>query len=88
MWPDMAAGWRVLKAALVLLAVAACGTGGLESGPPGAAITCDAVDSTGAAWSELGSNREEASAAAIQDCRERSPDPLTCVVSMCGFLEE
>ena len=37
MWPDMAAGWRALKAALVLLAVAACGAGSLESGPPGAA---------------------------------------------------
>ena len=78
----------IIAGALVLLAVAACGTGSLQSGPPGAAIMCDAVDSTGAAWSELGSNREEASAAAIQDCRERSPDPLTCVVSMCGFLEE
>jgi hypothetical protein len=78
----------IVAGALVLLAVAACDTGGLESAPPGAAIMCDAVDSTGAAWSELGSNREEASAAAMEDCRERSPDPLTCVVSMCGFLEE
>ncbi len=78
----------IIPGALLLLAVAACGAGSLESGPPGAAIMCDAVDSTGAAWSELGSNREEASAAAIQDCRARSPDPLTCVVSMCGFLEE
>ena len=78
----------IIPGALVLLAVAACGPGSLQSGPPGAAIICDAVDSTGAAWSELGSNREEASAAAIQDCQDRSPDPLTCVVSMCGFLEE
>ena len=78
----------IIPGALLLLAVAACGPGSLRLGPPGAAIMCDAVDSTGAAWSELGSNREEASAAAIQDCRERSPDPLTCVVAMCGFLEE
>jgi hypothetical protein len=77
-----------LGGGLLLLAVAACGTGSLESGPPGAAIACDAVDSTGAAWTELGSTREQAASAAMSDCQDRSPHPATCVVSMCGFLEE
>jgi hypothetical protein len=76
---------RLLGVSLLLLSIAACRAVTPEA--PQATFMCDAVDSTGAAWDQLGSTREQASAAAVSTCRQNSPAPTTCVVSMCGTVD-
>jgi hypothetical protein len=75
----------LLVASLLLLSIAACRAVTLEA--PEATFMCDAVDSTGAAWDQLGSTREQAGSAAMATCRQSSPYPATCIVSMCGTVE-
>jgi hypothetical protein len=69
---------------VVLVSIAACRAMTPEA--PQVSFMCDAVDSTGAAWDQLGSTREQASSAAVTTCRQSSPYPATCVVSMCGTV--
>jgi hypothetical protein len=75
----------LLGMGLLLLSFAACRVVTPEA--PQATFMCDAVDSTGAAWDQLGSTREQASSAAVTTCRQNSPAPATCVVSMCGTVD-